>query len=262
MRGVPRLRPAMIARRLALQRHVEQSGRARDDDGQLLRVVEVELADEAEPVAQGRGHQAGARGRAHQREVRQVQADRARRGSATDHDVEAPVLHRRVQDLLDAARESVDLVHEEHVAVLEVGQQRRQVAGARQHRTGRDAKTGPHLGRDDAGERGLAQSRRSGEQEVVGGLVARPGRAEHDLEVSHQLALPDELGQGARSERDLGAAVLFVGDRRDHVARQLLDVDLVAAHWRLSSCRAWRSATPSSCDSVVPLRAWRTSWVL
>jgi hypothetical protein len=73
---------------------------------------------------------------------------------------------------------------------------------------------------------------------VIGRLVARPGRTQHDLEVAYQFALSYELSQGARSQGHLGATVLFVGDRGHHVARQLLDVDLVTAHGRLSSWSA------------------------
>ena len=156
----------------------------------------------------------------------------------------------------------MDLVDEQDVAVLQVSEQRRQVAGTREDRPRGDAKSRAHLGRDDARERGLAESRRTGEQEVIGGLVACPRRTQHDLEVAHQLALTDELGQRTRSQRHLGATILLIGDRHHDVARQLLDVDLVATHWRLKSCSAWRSAAPSSTDNVVPLSAARTSWVL
>src|SRR5580692_3836456 len=97
---------------------------------------------------------------------------------------------------------------------------------------------------------------------MVGRLVAGARRPEDDLEVSDQFALAHELGERARTERHLGAAVLFVGDGCDDVARQLLDVDLVATHCRLSRCSAWRRATPSSSASVAPPSAWRTSWVV
>jgi len=57
MRGVPRLRPAMIA--AATSASLQQSGRSTDDDRQVFRVIEVELADETESIAQRRGDESG-----------------------------------------------------------------------------------------------------------------------------------------------------------------------------------------------------------
>ena len=77
--------------------------------------VELEPRDDAEAVAQRVGEHAGARGRADQREGRQVELDRARRRPLADHDVDLVVLQRRIEDLLDHRREAVDLVDEQHV---------------------------------------------------------------------------------------------------------------------------------------------------
>src|SRR3979411_2697410 len=85
-----------------------------------------------------------------------VDPDRPGGGPLADDDVQAEVLHRRVEDLLDGAGEAVDLVDEEDVAVLGGRQDRRQVSGPLQHRTGGDAETDPELGGDDVGERRLA----------------------------------------------------------------------------------------------------------
>ena len=63
--------------------------------------------------------QPGARGRADQRERRQVERQRPRSGALADDDVEPEVLERRVEDLLDRAREPVDLVDEEDVALAQ-----------------------------------------------------------------------------------------------------------------------------------------------
>ena len=164
MRGVPRLREAMIAAASSVERDVEQSGRTRRYSRQLLDVVEVELADEAESVAQWRGDEAGPRRRADQREVRKSRRiDRA--------EGPRPIMTSRrrssiagIEHLLDRARESVELVDEEHVTVLQVGEQCREVTRTRQHRTRRDAKTRAHLARDNARERRLAESRRPGEK--------------------------------------------------------------------------------------------------
>ena len=89
-----------------------------------------------------------------------------------DEDVELEVLHGRIEDLLDRAVQAVDLVDEQHVALLQIGEQGGQVTGPDQHRAGGDPKADTHLGGHDAGQRGLAQARRSGEEQVVDRLAA------------------------------------------------------------------------------------------
>jgi hypothetical protein len=49
--------------------------------------------------------------------------------SLADHDVKLIVLHRRVEDLLHHGAQPVDLVDEEDVPRLQVGQEGGQVAG-------------------------------------------------------------------------------------------------------------------------------------
>ena len=127
----------------------------------------------------------------------QVEADRAGRRALADHDVELEVLHRRVEHLLDRTREAVDLVDEEHVAVVEVGEDGGEVAGPLERGTAGDAQADAHLGGDDARQRGLAQPGRPGEQQVVGGLAPAAGGGEDDLEVLLEPRLADELVEAA-----------------------------------------------------------------
>ena len=103
---------------------------------ELGRGVELQALHDAEAVAQRRGQQTGARGRADQRERLQRQLDGTRGGTFADHDVELEVFHRRIQHFFDHGREAMDLVDEQHVARLQVGQQRREIAGPLEHRTG------------------------------------------------------------------------------------------------------------------------------
>src|SRR5437870_281371 len=56
---------------------------------------------------------------------------------------------------------------------------------------------------DDVGERGLAETRRTGEQEVIGRLSSLASGFEDDREPLLQLGLADELGQPARPEAGL-----------------------------------------------------------
>src|SRR5690606_21991073 len=134
--------------------------------------VELQPLDDAETVAQRRGQQAGAGGGADEGKGWQVDLDRTRGRALADHDVELEILHRRIQHLLDRRREAVDLVDEQHVVRLQVGQQRGQVAGLLDHRAGGDAQAHPQLVGDHVAEGGLAQARRAEDQDVVERLAA------------------------------------------------------------------------------------------
>ena len=172
MRGVPRARRAISWRRRRLERDAEDAGGALHDRDEVGGVVVVEAGDEAEAIAQRAGDEAGAGGGADEREARQLEADRTRRRALADDDVELEVFHRRVEHLLDRPRQAVDLVDEEHVAVVEVGEDRGEVAGAFERRAARDPQADFELGGDDARQRGLAEPGRAGEQDVVDRLPA------------------------------------------------------------------------------------------
>src|SRR2546422_8114329 len=84
------------------------------------------------------------------------------------------LLHRRVEDLLDDAGQTVDLVDEQDGAVLEVRQDRGEIAGAFDRGPARDFYRNTELVRDHARERGLAHSGRTVERDVLERLVAGP----------------------------------------------------------------------------------------
>ena len=104
--------------------------------------------------------------------ARSMRTERAA-GALADNEVELEVLHRGIEDLFDRRIEPVDLVDEEDVALLEVGEQRGEVAGLRDDRPGGRAEADAELLGHDLGERRLAQSRRAGEQHVVERIAAR-----------------------------------------------------------------------------------------
>ena len=119
----------------------------------------------------------GARGRADQRELGEVDLHRARRRPLADDQVELEVLHRRIEDFLDRRIEPVDLVDEQHVALFEIGEQRREVAGLGDHRPGGGAEIDAQLARHDLRQRRLAEPGRPDEQHMVERLAracARP----------------------------------------------------------------------------------------
>ena len=209
IRGVPRERRAISVARVVLDRHAEDAGGAADDRGQLLGLVVAEPEREPEAVAQRRRQQAGARRRAHERELRQVERQRPRRRPLADDDVEPEVLERRVEDLLDRAVDPVDLVDEEDVPQLERGQDRRHVALLLERGAGDRADADAELLADDLRERRLAEARRADEQDVVERLAARLRGGERDRELLLDALLADELVQPARAERAL--ELLLVG---------------------------------------------------
>ena len=193
---------------------VDDAGRSSHDLLQLVVVVIVEPGDEPEPVAKWPGDHARAGGGADQGERRHRQPDARCRRPLAHHDVELEVLHRRVQDLLHRSRQAVDLVDEEDITLFELGEDGCQIAGALECRARCDVEVDPHLGGDDAGQRGLAEPWRPGEEEVIDRLPAAASRLEHDREVLLELALADELGQGARSQSGLDHLLDVGGDAR------------------------------------------------
>ena len=146
--------------------------------------------------------------RADQRERRQADLDRARRRPLADDQVELKILQRRIEDLLDRRRQAVDLVDEEHVALFEIGEQRREIAGLGDDRAGGGAEIDAELARDDLRQRRLAEARRADEEHVVERLLAPARRLDEHLEVGAGLRLADELRQVLRAQRRIGRVVL------------------------------------------------------
>lgn len=109
----------------------------------------------------------------------------------------------------------MDLVEEEDLALLEGGQDRREVARVLDGGAAGDADGGFHLGRDDHREGGLAQTGGAGEQHVVGGGAARACRAQDEVELLADLLLTDELAEVLGPQGGLDGLLLTVGGRAD-----------------------------------------------
>ena len=129
-----------------------------------------------------------------------------------DDDVQAEILHGRIHDLLDRGLEAVDLIDEQDLLGLEVGQDGRQVPGPLDDRTGRGLDADAQLLGQEIGQARLAQSRRTVEQDVVEVLVALLGRLDEDLEVGLDRVLADEFVEAARPEAVLEEEVLLGPD--------------------------------------------------
>ena len=115
----------------------------------------------------------------------------------------------------------MDLIDEENIPGVQVGQQCRQVAGLFNGRAGGDADACPHLVGDDTGQCGLAKTRRAVKQHMVQRFAAPPGRLNVDGEISFGLLLagvvPKKLGPQADFRRVLGG----VGGQDQSILRLL-----------------------------------------
>ncbi len=98
----------------------------------------------------------------------------------------------------------MDFVDEQDVALLQIGEQRGEIAGLGDHRPRGGAEIDAQLARDDLRQRGLAEARRADEQHVIERFVARPCRLDEDRKIGARLLLADELGQPLRPQRGLG----------------------------------------------------------
>lgn len=133
----------------------------------------------------------------------------------------------------------MDLVEEEDLALLEGGEDRRQIARVLDGGARGDADRGVHLGGDDQGEGGLAEAGCAGEQDMIGRGTTGAGGLEHQVELFAHLLLADELVEVLRAQRGLDRGVLPVrtgGDqpvvqqvvRRAGVGSGLVPVHLVS----------------------------------
>jgi hypothetical protein len=114
----------------------------------------------------------------------------------------------------------VDLVDEEDRSRLERCEEGGDIGLALKRRARRLDQGRLHLGGDDVGERGLAEARRPGQEDMVERLPALAGGLDEDRQLIGDLGLVDELREARRTEA--AVEVVVPGDRRTGV----LDADL------------------------------------
>ncbi len=199
-RGATRT-PRNLRRTILGNAKVEQRGGAGDDAGQFLDRVELQPHGDAEAIAQRRRQQPLPRRRTDQSEARQIDAHTARRRPLPDHQVERAVLHRGIEHLLDCRGEAVNLVDEQDVAILEIGEQRGEIARLGDHRAGRGAETDTHFLGDDLRQRGLAQPRRAEEQHMIERIPALAGSVDEHAQVIARRTLADEFVERLGAQR-------------------------------------------------------------
>ena len=109
----------------------------------------------------------------------------------------------------------MDFVDEEHLSLIQVGEDRRQIAGTLQHRPGGGAQGGVHLVSDDVGQGGFAQTRRAEEQHVVQGFSTLHSRLDRHPQVFHHPLLADILLEASRAQGGLEPQVIDIGGARE-----------------------------------------------
>ncbi len=98
-----------------------------------------------------------------------VEANGAGGGSLADYDVDGEILHGGIEHLFHIAGNTVNFVNEQHVAIVEIGKQRRKVARLFLWRGRGHAQVDSHFVGDNARKGGLAESRRAVKQHMVKG---------------------------------------------------------------------------------------------
>ena len=126
--------------------------------------------------------------------------DGARRHSLAEHDVDPEVFHDRIDEFLDRAGESMDLVDEEDRAFGGVGQEGHDVHLLVEGRAARDVELDTQLVVQDGGEGRLAEAGGTVEEDVGQGLAPFLGGGQADRQALGDGALADDLAEALRPE--------------------------------------------------------------
>jgi hypothetical protein len=119
------------------------------------------------------------------------------------------IFHGRGEDFFDDVRETVDLVDKKNIALLQIGEQRCQVARAFHHWSRGAFEVDPHLHGNDMRQGGFPETWRATEEHVIDRITTMPGRFNQDTEIFLDLLLTDVFIQGGRTQT--GFQERFVG---------------------------------------------------
>jgi hypothetical protein len=115
-------------------------------------------------------------------------------GGALAHgEVEAEVLHRRVEVFLDGRLEPVNLVDEQDVSALQIGEKSCQVTGLLDHGAARGFDFRADGVADDVCERRFAQAGRAAQEDVLQDVAALECCLHHELQPIQSAALSGKL---------------------------------------------------------------------
>ena len=108
----------------------------------------------------------------------------------------------------------MNLIDEQHVVLVEIRQNRRQVTRAFKHWPRGLSQIDAHLARDDVRQRGLAQAGRAEQQHVIERLGAIARCLDENTELFADLRLPDIFSKRGRTQCPLDC-FLVRRDRAD-----------------------------------------------
>jgi hypothetical protein len=111
------------------------------------------------------------------------------------HQIHTKILHRRVEELFDHARQTVDFVNEQDRAFFSVGEVGHQIGRFRQGRAGGHLDRGAQFVRNDRSKRGFAEARRAIEQNMRERLAQFFAGVDGDAETFHYRFLADDFAQ-------------------------------------------------------------------
>ena len=198
--------------RLILYRHLQEHRTSLDNLLKRSRVVIFEMQIDSETGTQRSCKQTASRCRSHEGKRIQIYLDAASRRPLIYHDVDAVILHRRIEILLYDRRKTVDFIDKEHIVGFQRGKDSRQIARLIKHRTRCNLESYAQFVGDDVAQRGLTQSRRTMEERMVERFATIFGSLNKDLEIFHHAILSAEIRKLQRAQRLLK----FLFGRRNH----------------------------------------------
>ncbi len=148
------------------------------------------------------------------------------------------ILHRGVEALFDDRAQPVDLVDEEDVARVELGEEAGERAFVLDDRAVRHVERDAHLVREDLREGRLAQTGRAAKEEVIERLAPLLRGGDEHAEVLLVLLLADVIVERARTQRAVETRVLGLLDGVDVASVSRLVRLRALAHRRHSTIAA------------------------
>ena len=180
---------------LRIDRNFDEASAARDDLLKVFDGIIIEPHDVSETRQQRSGEEPCARGCADERKWFECQLNGRRVGTIARHDVDLEGFDRGIEALFDGRREAMDFINEEHVASFELCQKSGECAFVLDRRTARGVQRDAHLARDDMGERGFTETRRSTKKRVINGFTSTLRSLDKDLQVLTVFVLTDVFVQ-------------------------------------------------------------------
>src|SRR5688500_420887 len=97
--------------------------------------------------------------------------------------------------------EPVNLINEEDVALLDIGEDAREITRFLDLRAGSGVKLGTRRARDQIGKGRFTESGRTGEQDMIKDISAPFRRFQHEQDPVLDLLLADEFRESRRTQR-------------------------------------------------------------